>query len=112
MSKPTHTLAFVTDQKGQLFVHADAKGLAHLIGSLERLKKKVEAGECDHDHMHTDAWAGDELSESKGCEKDGEIIHHVKLYGWTEEWAKKHGFIESTADPVGTDNDRSAPGRV
>lgn len=92
MAKPDHTLAFVTDHKGQLFVHADAKGLAYLIGSLERLKKKVEAGECDHGHMHSDAWAGDELSESKGCETDGDIIHHVKLYGWTDEWAKKHGF--------------------
>jgi hypothetical protein len=63
------TRAFDTDQKGHFLVHADAKGLAHLIGSLERLKTTVEAGECDHDHMHTDAWAGDELSERTGCEK-------------------------------------------
>jgi len=94
MAKLDHTLAFVTDHKGQLFVHADARGLSVLIASLERLKKKAEAGECDHDHLFTDAWAGGELSEKVGCEKEGDLIHHVKLYGWTEEWARKHGFIE------------------
>ncbi len=94
MAKPEHVLAFVTDKEGQLFVHADAKGLAVLIGALERLKKKAEAGECEHDHLFTDAWAGSELSEKLGCEKAGALIHHVKLYGWTAEWAKKHGFTE------------------
>ena len=112
MAKPDYTLTFVADGKGQLMVHADARGLAVLISSLERLKKKVEAGECDHDHLFTDAWAGGELSESLGCEKDGALVHHVKLYGWTEEWAKKHGFTVERADPAGTDNDRAAPGRV
>jgi len=112
MAKPEYTLTFVADGKGQLKVHADAKGLAVLISSLERLKKKVEAGECDHDHLFTDAWAGGELSESLGCENDGELVHHVKLYGWTEEWAKKHGFAVEKADPVGTDNSGAAPRRV
>jgi len=41
----------------------------------------------------TAAWAGSELSEKKGSES-GELVHHVKLYGWTQEWAKKHGFTE------------------
>jgi hypothetical protein len=94
MAKPQYTLAFASDQKGQVMMHADAKGLDVLIASLERLKKKVEAGECDHDHLMTDAWAGSELSERLGCESHGELVHHLKLYGWTEEWARKHGFVE------------------
>lgn len=92
MTKPKHTLTFVADHEGQLFVYADAKGLAHLIASLEQLKQRVDAGECGHDHLYSDAWAGSDLSESKGCESTGDLIHHVKLYGWTDEAAEKHGF--------------------
>jgi hypothetical protein len=94
MAKPSYTLAVATDGKGQVMVHADAKGLATLIESLERLKKKVESGECDHDHLFTDAWAGSELSDKLGCEKEAALVHHLKIHGWTEEWAMKHGFIE------------------
>jgi len=94
MAKPDHTLAFVTDHKGQLFVHADVNGLTLLIRSLERVRSKVAAGECEHDHLHTDAWAGTELSESKGCEMDGDIIHHVKISGWTSDAAMKNGFVQ------------------
>ncbi len=92
MAKPDYTLSFVADQKGQLAVHADAKGLSVLISALERLKRKVESGICDHDHLHSDSWAGDELSETSGCEREGDIVHHVKIYGWTDEWAYNHGF--------------------
>jgi len=91
MKPVDHVLAFVHGEEGELVMHADAKGLAVLIGALERLKKKAEEGVCDHDHLITVAWAGSELSEKKGPEA-GELIHHLKLYGWTEEWAKKHGF--------------------
>ena len=94
MAKPNYTLAIATDDEGQVVVHADANGLSALIKSLEQLKKKVESGECDHDHFFTDAWAGSELSESLGCEKGIRLIHHLKVYGWTDEWAKKHGFTE------------------
>jgi hypothetical protein len=90
---PDYVLAFVRGEEGELFMHADAKGLAALIGALERLKKKAEEGVCDHDHLKTESWAGAELSEKKGLER-GELIHHLKLYGWTDEWATRHGFRE------------------
>jgi hypothetical protein len=93
MKPVDYVLTFVKGEEGELFMHADAKGLSVLIAALERLKKKAEAGECDHDHLMTAAWAGSELSEKKGLEA-GELVHHVKLYGWTQEWAKKHGFTE------------------
>ena len=95
MNKSDHLLSILADHEGQLFVHADAKGLDLLIKSLQRLRNKLAEGKCDHDHLMTKAWAGDgELTESPGCEKEGDIVHHMKLYGWTDEWARKHGFIE------------------
>jgi hypothetical protein len=91
MKAPDYVLTFVRGDEGELFMHAAAKGLSVLISALERLKAKAEEGVCDHDHLMTPAWGGSELSEKKGTES-GELIHHLKLYGWTEEWAKKHGF--------------------
>ena len=91
MAEVEHVLCFVTDDDGQLFIHADRKGLASLIHSLQSIEKKVEMGVCEHDHLMTDDWAGNELSEKQGIEK-GKLIHHVKIFGWTEESAKKHGF--------------------
>ena len=91
MAKPDHTLCFVSDGEGQIFLHADSAGLRTLISCLETLKKKTDAGQCDHDHLKTDAWAGSELSEEIGEEK-GQVIHHVKIYGWSEAKAKEHGF--------------------
>ena len=93
MPSPDYVLAFVRGEEGELFMHADAEGLSVLISSLERLRRAVERGECDHDHLMTPEWAGSELSEKKGIES-GAVIHHLKIYGWTEEWAKKHGFRE------------------
>jgi len=97
MNKSDHVLAVFADNDGQVFVHADAKGLDVFIKSLQRLRKKIDEDKCDHDHLMTEAWAGDgELTEAPGCEKEGHAVHHIKLYGWTDEWAKKHGFIEET----------------
>lgn len=91
MAKPDHTLCFVCDGEGQIFLHADSAGLDALISCLEKLKKKTEAGQSDHDHLRTNAWAGSELSEEIGKE-EGQVIHHVKIYGWTEAKTKEHGF--------------------
>jgi hypothetical protein len=92
MNTPDYVLTFVCGKEGELQMHADAKGLSVLIRALESLKKKAEEGVSDHDHLMTPSWAGSELTERKGLES-GELIHHLKLYGWTEERAKKYGFI-------------------
>ena len=96
MSKPDHVLSFATDKDGsQLFIHADAKGLDHLIRSLTRLQQKINDNICDHDHLMTDAWSGSELSECSMA--DGvHLIQHVKVYGWTKEWSQKHGLARPT----------------
>jgi hypothetical protein len=92
MKKDDHVLVLVVEDSNQLFLHADAKGLDMLIKSLELLRSKIDQGECDHDHMMTESWGEGSLTEDLGCETQGNIIHHLKIYAWTEEWAKKHGF--------------------
>lgn len=97
MEYPEHVLALFSDDEGQVFLHADDKGLEILITALERLRRKISEGKSDHDHLMTEAWAGDgELTEVQGCEKKEHLVHHLKLYGWTDEWAKKHGFLKQT----------------
>jgi hypothetical protein len=92
MPKPDHVLSFATDKDGdQLFIYANAKGLDHLIRSLMHIRKKLDEDYCDHDHLMTDAWAGSELSERSMAE-GVHLIHHVKIYGWTQDWSKKHGL--------------------
>jgi len=81
----------VTDERGQVFVHADKEGLGRLMVILGKIKGNLEKGECDHYHLATDAWAGRDLSEKKGIQ-NGTLINEVTINGWTDEWAQKHGF--------------------
>ncbi len=90
MSKPNYTLSFATDADGdQIFIHADAGGLDHLIRSLSHIRSKLDENICDHDHLMTDSWGGHELSE-RTLDEDARLVHHVKIYGWTPEWIEKH----------------------
>lgn len=93
MPKTEHILSFATDKEGQLFVHADAAGLDHLIRSLSHIRRKLGEGVCDHDHLMTDSWGGGELTE-RTLDEDAETIHHVKIYGWTSEWIQKHRLTD------------------
>lgn len=95
MNPPAHTLSVIADHAGTVSIHADAEGLSILIAALERLKRDVDSGRCEHDHLLSNAWAGHELSETLGCERGGELIHHVKIYGWTQEWAQRNGFSKA-----------------
>lgn len=92
MPTPHHFLSFGTDQDGsQVFIHADRAGLDHLIGSLTALREQLDAGVCDHDHMMTDAWGGNELTE-KVLDPDARTVHHVTIHGWTPERMETHGL--------------------
>jgi hypothetical protein len=84
-----HVLSFATDGDGQLAIHADAKGLELLINRLSRLRQGVLRGDCPHEHLFTQSWGDGDLSE-RVLKEDGALIHHVKIYGWTAEWVKKH----------------------
>lgn len=90
-------LSFVTDDNGdRVFIHVDKNGLDLLIKELTWLRKKLEAGACDHTHLMSPDWAGDELTTSKLKDHEDEvnIVHEVKIYGWNDEWKKKHGLAE------------------
>ena len=92
MPHPDYTLSFATDADGdQVFIHADAAGLDHLIRALTGIRRKLEEDACDHDHLMTDAWGGHELSE-RTLDSDARVVHHVKIYGWTPEWIAKHNL--------------------
>ena len=96
MDKPKHLLSVVTEPDGDVvYIHADRAGLEHLRKTVDRLIKRLEKGECDHDHLHSPDWAGSELSTSMlQQEKDAgcKSVHHVKIYSWNDEWKTKHGL--------------------
>ncbi len=95
MTNQEHVLALFSDNEGQVSLHADDKGLEILITALQRLRQKISETTCEHDHLITEAWGGSgELTEAQGCETEGQLVHHLKLYGWTDEWAKKKKFIK------------------
>ena len=89
-------LSVVTEPEGDVvYIHADASGVADLERLVAYLKDGISAGECPHDHFHSPSWGGKDLAETmlpqereKGCKQ----VHHVKFYGWTEEWALRHGL--------------------
>lgn len=89
-------LSFVTDAEGdRVTIHADLPGLELLLRELTWLKGKLEAGECEHTHLRSPDWAGDELTTTKlsGQEAEVTMVHHVKIYGWNDEWKRKHGLV-------------------
>jgi len=88
-------LSFATSNDGdRISVHVDKAGLELLISELEWLKSKLDQDKCDHTHLRSTDWAGDELSTSKLKNQEGEdhIVHEVKICGWNDEWKTKHGL--------------------
>jgi len=86
-------LSFVTNKSGdQVFIHADKNGIDLLIKELTFLKEKLENNECDHSHLISPEWGGNELTTSKLLDQVDEdtTVHEVKIYGWNDEWKRKH----------------------
>jgi hypothetical protein len=91
-----HLLSFVTDETGSMVtVHADIGGLDLLLGELQLLRAQLLAGECPHTHLFSEECGGDELSLGRLAEQAAEVnrVHHVKIYGWTDQWAARHGLL-------------------
>lgn len=90
MPESDEYLSFSIDAAGnQLFIHANAGGLDRLIRSLNHLRGELAQGVSDHDHLWTEAWAGNELSRPPLS--DGErAIEHVKIWAWTPEKIHEH----------------------
>lgn len=91
-------LSIVTEASGDVvYIHADSTGIAELEAVVASLKKSLLAGECPHDHLFSQAWGGKELSKTMlnqerdaGCKQ----VHHVKLYGLSQEWVLKQGLCQ------------------
>jgi len=94
MIEKPELLSVVTKPDGDVVcVHTDLSGLKRLQKSIESMIKTLESGDCDHDHLRTEDWAGYELTASMleserkmGCTQ----VHHVTLYAWNSEWKNKH----------------------
>jgi hypothetical protein len=90
-----HLLSFVTDGAGEsLVVHADLAGITMLIDELELLRAQLEENDCPHTHLFSLVSQGAALTATKLTDQKGEvnIVKHVKVYGWNEEWARRHGL--------------------
>lgn len=93
---PAHLLSVVLDPEGDVvYLHADRAGLGHLREALDRLIRSLDKGEYPHDHLMSPDWGSWELTTSmlesereRGCR----TVHHVKIYGWDDEWKRKHGL--------------------
>lgn len=94
MTDQKRLLAFVaSEDSDEIFLHVDKAGVDILIQSLERIRKHLEKNEVEHDHLFSNEWGSWELSVSDMMDNEkGKPIHHVKIFGWNDEWADKHGF--------------------
>ena len=83
-------------------IHVDLPGLELLISQLELLRSQLKSNDCPHTHLTAYGIDDDLLTTTKLSDQPAEFhqVSHVKIYGWTEEWAVRHGLkpAESTHD--------------
>jgi len=92
-----YLLSFVTDEKGNyLAVHVDLAGVEFLIEELEGIRDQLRKDDCPHTHLfgYSDDPEQNELTLTKLKNQRGEVnqVQQVKIYGWNETWAKRHGL--------------------
>lgn len=82
-----------------------------LIDELEGLREQLELNDCPHTHLFSPESAGDELTATKLGDQCGEVnvVHHVNIYGWNEEWASRHGLKANAESPPGELNVEAVP---
>jgi hypothetical protein len=90
-----YLLSFVTDDSGSFIsIHADLNGVSALIDLLLEIKQQLEQNDCPHTHLFPRRGYGPYLTTTKLENHVGEInvAHQVKIYGWNDEWAVRHGL--------------------
>ena len=97
MQQEQRLLAFVASQDSSVVhIHLDKAGVDKLINVLEQIRRKLQNDEVEHDHLFSEDWGGYDLTISDQLDNEkGEPVHHVKIFGWNEEWAEKHGFYKN-----------------
>lgn len=91
-----HLLSLVTSENGdQVFLHVDLAGVTKLISELNYIRKELEEKDCPHSHLFSEDWGGWELTATKLKDQKDEInlVHHLKIYGWSEEWKNKYDLV-------------------
>lgn len=79
MNEPYRTLTFEWNEKQDMLeIHGNSKGLEELAKVLNKL---ANTPGIDHDHLMTQTWGGEELSEDQ-MSPDTKLINHVKIYKW------------------------------
>lgn len=76
-------------------IHGNISGLQKLRNEIDLLLSKLQANECDHDHLRTQEWAGHELTCTMLAQEQDtghRTVHHLELFAWTDEWQEKHGL--------------------
>lgn len=92
-----HLLSIATDEDGaQVSIHLDLAGVNYLLKELSLLKAQLEKNACPHTHLCTKEWGGGELTSSKLSDQEDEKnqVHHLKIYGWSDEWKVRHKLVE------------------
>lgn len=90
-----HLLSFVTSEcGGAVTIHVDLDGVNLLISKLERLRDSIREDDCPHTHLYSLDACGNDLTTSKLENQSTEVnvVRHVKIYGWNEDWAVKHNL--------------------
>jgi hypothetical protein len=104
-----HLLSFVTDTSGQyVAIHADLRGITILIEELQNLREQLELDDCPHTHLFSFPEDSHELTTTKLVDQQNEVnvVCHVKIYGWNEEWAQRHGLKPSPSGSNTQEPDR------
>jgi len=90
-----YLLSFVTDETGQyVAVHADLHGIENLIQELQSLRQRLLENDCPHAHLFASDSGGGQLTQTKLQDQANEKtpVWHVKIYGWNDERARRHGL--------------------
>lgn len=84
-------LSFVTDDSGcMVSIHMDLNGADHLIETLQGVRELLLENDCPHDHLFGHDCLTSTMLPKQEFEKNS--VGHVKIYGWNDEWSKKHGL--------------------
>jgi hypothetical protein len=74
-------------------IHADLAGITMLIDELEGLREQLELNDCPHTHLFALGVPNGELTATKlPSEEQMRTVSELKIYGWNEDWAVKHGL--------------------
>ena len=67
----------LNNEKDCIEIHGNSEGLKYLADIITKLSNKNN----DNEHLMTESWGGNELSEKKiGINND--LINHVKIFCW------------------------------